>query len=271
MKKFLVCMFAVALMATGSTLRAQEVEPTPDAQAVEPVAEAQVSDGIVVEQAEVASPVADGQPIASDVIYDAGVVANGIVADGQPIQAFDSSSCCNSCCEGSSFVQPVVFNQPIIAPQTILPESITSEALPATFTAAPIAAECSSCSGAVADFTPAPVETFAPVATSFAAPVVTAPVVTQTFAPDLAPTQTFASAPAATQTFASIPAPAQTFTSAPAPTQTFVSAPVTACAVQATAPAACCQPNRATRLFRQRGLFSRLRGSAISAAIDDNN
>ena len=271
MKKFFVCMFAVSLLATGSTLSAQEVEPTPDAQAVEPVAEAQVSDGIVVEQDASALPVADGQPIASDVIYDAGVVANGIVADGQPIQAFDSSSCCNSCCEGSSFVQPVVFNQPIIAPQTILPESITSEALPATFTAAPIAAECSSCSGAVADFTPAPVETFAPVATSFAAPVVTAPVVTQTFAPDLAPTQTFASAPAATQTFASIPAPAQTFTSAPAPTQTFVSAPVTACAVQATAPAACCQPNRATRLFRQRGLFSRLRGSAISAAIDDNN
>ena len=256
MKKFFVCMFAVSLLATGSTLSAQEVEPTPEAQAVEPVAEVQVSDGIVVEQDESALPVADGQPIASDVIYDTGVVAGGIVAEGQPIQAFDSS-CCNCSCEESSFVQPVVFNQPIIAPQVILPESITSEAIPATFTTAPVAAECSSCSGAVAEFAPAPVETFAPVTTSFAAPVVTqAPAVTQTFAPAPAPAQTFTSAPA------------QTFTSAPA--QTFVSAPVTACAVQATAPAECCQPNRATRLFRQRGLFSRLRGTAISTAIDDN-
>ena len=248
MKKFFVCMFAVSLLATGSTLSAQEVEPTPEAQAVEPVAEVQVSDGIVVEQDESALPVADGQPIASDVIYDTGVIAGGIVAEGQPIQAFDSS-CCNCSCEESSFVQPVVFNQPIIAPQVILPESITSEAIPATFTTAPVAAECSSCSGAVAEFAPAPVETFAPVTTSFAAPVVT-------------------QAPAVTQTFAPAPAPAQTFTSAPA--QTFVSAPVTACAVQATAPAECCQPNRATRLFRQRGLFSRLRGTAISTAIDDN-
>ena len=133
----------------------------------------------------------------------------------------------------------------------ILPESITSEAIPATFTTAPVAAECSSCSGAVAEFAPAPVETFAPVTTSFAAPVVT-------------------QAPAVTQTFASAPAVTQTFAPAPAPAQTFVSAPVTACAVQATAPAECCQPNRATRLFRQRGLFSRLRGTAISTAIDDN-
>ena len=131
MKKFLVCMFAVALMATGSTLRAQEVEATPEAQ---PVAEVQVSDGIAVEQAEVASPIADAQPIASEVIYDAGVVAGGIVIDGQPIQAFDSSSCCDCSCEESSFVQPVVFNQPIFSPQTILPESTTSEAIPATFT-----------------------------------------------------------------------------------------------------------------------------------------
>ena len=124
MKKFFVCMFAVSLLATGSTLSAQEVEPTPEAQAVEPVAEVQDSDGIVVEQDESALPVADGQPIASDVIYDTGVVAGGIVAEGQPIQAFDSS-CCNCSCEESSFVQPVVFNQPIIAPQVILPESIT--------------------------------------------------------------------------------------------------------------------------------------------------
>ena len=261
MKKFLVCMFAVALMATGSTLRAQEVEATPEAQ---PVAEVQSSDGIAVEQAEVASPIADAQPIASDVIYDAGVVAGGIVTDGQPIQAFDSSLCCDCSCEESLFVQPVVFNKEIISPQEILPESTTSEAIPATFTAAPIAAQCSSCSGTVTEFTPAPVETFAPVATSFAAPVVT-----ETFAP--APTQTFASAPAVTQTFASIPAPTQTFTSAPAPAQTFVSAPVNACAVQATAPCECCQPSRGARLFRQRGILSRLRGTAISSAIDDNN
>ena len=252
MKKFFVCMFVVALMVTSSTLRAQEVEPTPDAQAVEPVAET------VVEQAESVLPVADAQPIASGVIFDSGVVAGGIVPDGQAIQAFDSS-CCNSCCEESPFVQPVVFNQPVISSQPILPESFTSEPIPATFTFSPqpIAAECSSCSGAVANFAPAPapVETFAPVATSFATPTVT---------------QTFASVPAPAQTFASVSAPAQTFTSAPAPAQTFVSAPVRPC-VQATAPAACCQPTRSNRLFRQRGMFSRLRNSAISSAISNDN
>ena len=246
MKKFFVCMFVVALMVTSSTLRAQEAEPTPEAEVVEPVAET------VVEQAESVLPVADAQPIASGVIFDSGVVAGGIVPDGQAIQAFDSSccnSCCNSCCEESPFVQPVVFNQPVISSQPILPESFTSEPIPATFTFSPqpIAAECSSCSGAVANFAPAPapVETFAPVATSFATPTVT-------------------------QTFASVPAPAQTFTSAPAPAQTFVSAPVRPC-VQATAPAACCQPTRSNRLFRQRGMFSRLRNSAISSAISNDN
>ena len=262
MKKFFVCMSVVALMVSGSTLRAQEAEVIPEAQASS-------SDGVAVEQAEEALPVADGQPIASEVINDGAVVAGGIVTDGQPIQAFDS--CCDCCCEESSFVQPVVFNQPIVSSQPILPQNFVSEAIPATFNAEPIAAPivepiaaagCSSCSGAVAEIAPAPVATLAPVATIAAPPVVEAPpVVTQNFTPAPAPVQTFTPAPAVTQTFAL----------APAPTQTFTSAPVTACAVQATAPAQCCQPTRSTRLFRQRGLLSRLRGTAISTAIDDDN
>ena len=182
---------------------------------------------IVEEQAEGTLPVAETEPVASEVIYDAGVVAGGIITDGQPIQAFDSSSCCNSCCEESSFVQPVVFNQPIISSQPIVPEIAPIQA---TFDSQPIA-----------NLAPAPVETFAPVATSIPAPTVT-----------------------------------QAFTSAPAPTQTFVWAPVasagcSACGVQAAAPVACgncdCQTSRR---FLQRGLFSRLRGAAISSAINDN-
>jgi len=259
-------MSVVALMVSGSTLRAQEAEVIPEAQASS-------SDGVAVEQAEEALPVADGQPIASEVINDGAVVAGGIVTDGQPIQAFDSGSCCDCCCEESSFVEPVTFNQPIVSSQPILPQNFISEAIPATFNAEPIPATgCSSCSGAVAEIAPAPVEIFAPMATSFAAPpVAQAPVVTQALIPAPAPTQTFAPAPVVTQTFASAPAPTQTFTPAPAPTQTFTSAPVTACAVQASVPAQCCQPARSTRLFRQRGLLSRLRGTAISTAIDDDN
>ena len=271
MKKFFVCMSVVALMVAGSNLSAQEAEVIPEAQA-------SASDGIAVEQAEEALPVADGQPITSEVIDDGAVVAGGIVTDGQPIQAFDS--CCDCCCEESSFVQPVVFNQPIVSSQPILPQNFISEAIPATFNAEPIAAPivepiaaagCSSCSGAVAEIAPAPVATLAPVATIAAPPVVEAPVVTQNFTPAPAPVQTFTPVPAVTQTFALAPAPTQTFAPAPAPTQTFTSAPVTACAVQATAPAQCCQPTRSTRLFRQRGLLSRLRGTAISTAIDDDN
>jgi len=172
MKKFYVCMFVVALMATSTTLRAQEAEIAVEAQAVEPVADVQeiVTDAVVEEQAEGTLPVAQTEPVASEVIYDEGFVAGVIATDGQPIQAFDSSGCCNSCCGESSIVQPVVYNQPIISRQPIVPESIAIPAVSATTTAEPIV------------FTPEPVAIIAPETTSFAAP---------------APAQTFVSAPVA--------------------------------------------------------------------------
>ena len=166
MKKSFVWMFAVALMATSSTLNAQD-EATIEAQAAETVTAAAEVDAPTeaiadapaegVEQAGVPEPVADVAPVADGVavvegipvegipvegipvtgmpvegmpvegvIFDAAVVAGGFAGCCEPVQA-----CCDCCCDGAlttmpqgSFVEPVVFNQPIFA------QSSTSQTVP---------------------------------------------------------------------------------------------------------------------------------------------
>ena len=233
MKKLFVSMLAMAMMVTSSTLNAQDEA---EAQAVETVAaatetvpseegtavvEAQevVSEGVAV--AEVPLPVAEG------VIYDAGVFTGGFV----------SADC------GCGPIQPIGFNQPIIAQSSFsqpIPSSavsivnpaqapvsvsvpVSSPAPLATFTSAPVTSGCSSCNGGVVEYAPAP------LATSFNSPNVS---------------ECCVSAPASVG-----------------------SVGCSSCGVSAAPVARNSRQN--TRRFLQGGIFRRLRNAAIVSAIDD--
>lgn len=285
MKKLFVSMFALTMMVTSSALNAQDEAANLEVQAAETVAaaaekteegsavvEAQeaVSDGVAEVPLPVAdvTPVAEGMPVADampvvegmaveGVIYDAGVFNGGFVAAGgccEPIQT------CGCCCDQTSFVEPVVYNQPIFnqpvfaqssssqpipssavsivnpapapAPVSVsVPAPVSSPAPLATFTSAPVTSGCSSCSGGVVDYASAP------MATSFESPIVS---------------EGFVSAPVASEGFVSAPAG---------------SVGCSSCGVSA-APVVC-DPCQNSRRFR-RGIFTRFRNAAITSAINDN-
>ena len=309
MKKSFVWMFAVALVATSSTLNAQDAEATIEAQAAETVTAAAEVDAPTeaiadapaegVEQAGVPEPVADVAPVADGVavvegipvegipvagmpvagmpvegmpvagmpvegvIFDAAVVAGGFAGCCEPVQA-----CCDCCCDGAlttmpqgSFVEPVVFNQPIFA------QSSTSQTVP------------SSVVTSVVNPAPAPVETVLPVTSApvYSPEAVAAPA-TYTAAP-------IESAPIAPMPVASAPVTSGcsscsgggivSYAPAPVMSESFVSAPVQSAGCSSCgAPAApvACDPCQNSRRFGFRGGFlSRLRtASGIASAIDDN-
>ena len=298
MRKVFLSTCVMALMAFSSALIAQEAESTLEAEAAETVeavaaeasapaeeeavvdAQVSVSDGVALESAVV--------PIASGVIVDPGFVVGGGCC-GQPVQTFDSCCSPTPCCGDSSFVQPVVFNQPIF-------DETTSQAVPA------IQASATS----IVNPAPAPVSVYSQPATTYSQPIYSQPATTvtpgcsscsgggvvnyapaaTTYSPTPAAT-TFSSAPVTSTPVTSTPitsAPlATSFTSAPAATS-FVSAPTAGCAACAQAAPAvssdcCCQQQsrgllRSGGLFRnggfmQRGISSRLRGAAVGEIIDN--
>ena len=269
MRKVFTSICVMALMVASSAF-AQEAEKALEAQAAETV-EAVVAEASAPAE-EVAPAVADAQesvsdgvaleatplPVAADVIYDTGVVFGGGCSGCQQpvVEAFVPSSCCNSCCGEASFVQPVVFNQPVFQ------ESVISQSVPAIQASAasivnpapvpaapvysqPVTAGCSSCSGGgVVNYAPTAVTT-SPVTTTFSpAPVTAAPV-----------TSSYVSAPVA-------------------------SSGCSACAQSApVATDCCCQQSGGLfrsggGLFRSGGLMggritSRFRNAAIAEAIDN--
>ena len=293
MKKSFVWMFAVALMATSSTLNAQD-EATIEAQAAETVTAAAEVDAPTeaiadapaegVEQAGVPEPVADVAPVADGVAVVEGIPVEGIPVAGMPVEGvvFDAAvvaggfagccepvqACCDCCCDGAlttmpqgSFVEPVVFNQPIFA------QSSTSQTVP------------SSVVTSVVNPAPAPVETVLPMTSApvYSPEAVAAPA-TYTAAP-------IESAPIAPMPVASAPVTSGcsscsgggivSYAPAPVMSESFVSAPVQSAGCSSCgAPAApvACDPCQNSRRFGFRGGFlSRLRtASGIASAIDDN-
>ena len=201
----------------------------------------------------------EGMPVAGmpveGVIFDAAVVAGGFAGCCEPVQA-----CCD-CCPQGSFVEPVVFNQPIFA------QSSTSQTVP------------SSVVTSVVNPAPAPVETVLPMTSApvYSPEAVAAPA-TYTAAP-------IESAPIAPMPVASAPVTSGcsscsgggivSYAPAPVMSESFVSAPVQSAGCSSCgAPAApvACDPCQNSRRFGFRGGFlSRLRtASGIASAIDDN-
>ena len=278
MKKSFVGIFVMALMVVSSTLTAQEAEVTLEAQAVETVtavveadapaeavaptavdAQESVSDGVVSEEVAVPLPVADA-PVASGVIYDAGIVTEGVAVGGgccgQPVQA------CGSCCGQVSPVQPVVFNQPIF-----------QEAQPV------VVSGCSSCSGSVVSAVQPVVfnqPIFAQSSSSQPIPASTDSIVNPAPAPAAFSAEPVTSGCSSCNGGAVVnyaPAPVATSFETPVVSDSFVSAPVesvgcSSCGVQVAPACDSCQNSR--RIFNRRGIFTRLRNSAITSAIDDN-
>ncbi len=215
MKKVFFSLVVAASMVTSSAVVAQEAEEKLDAQAAETVeavvdasspaeevapvavavdAQESVSDGVALDQPGV--PMAPA--VGSEVMVDAGVISGGGFVDAGYGQAFVPSSCCNSCCGDASFVQPVVFNQPVFQDTTAQAVPAIQASTTSIVTAAPAPAAvysqsatpgCGSCSGGgIVNYAPsysaapaasyptaAPVDfSYAPVETSYveAAPAV---------------------------------------------------------------------------------------------------
>jgi len=233
MKKVFTSFCVMALLVTGSAL-AQEAEKALEAQAVEAV---EAVEAVAAE----ATPVEEVTPAVADVIYGSGVVlGGGCVGCEQPVQSFVPSSCCGE----TSFVQPVAFSQPVFQ------ESVISQSVPASVT---------------------------PIVTPAPSPVVYA----QTATPGCSSCNGGATVgyPVAT-TYAPVPGSAAPVTSG------YVPAPVVSSGCSACAEAApvagnnCCEQSSGRLFGSRRGLFrsggfmqgriaSRLRGAAISEALDN--
>lgn len=246
MKKSFVGIFVMALMVVSSTLTAQEAEVTLEAQAVETVTAVVEADA----PAEAVAPTAvDAQESVSDGVVSEEVavplpvadapVASGVIYDAGIVTegvAVGGGCCgqpvqaCGSCCGQVSPVQPVVFNQPIFA------QSSSSQPIPAS-------------TDSIVNPAPAPAAFSAEPVTSGCSSCNGGAVVNYA------------------------PAPVATSFETPVVSDSFVSAPVesvgcSSCGVQVAPACDSCQNSR--RIFNRRGIFTRLRNSAITSAIDDN-